>query len=67
MTILDTTYEDVVVTEDFSALEPGQLEHKGYAPQVGLIREGPPGGVGVHLTEVEIGPPVTDPTTLCQG
>ena len=68
MTIGDTTYKNVLITEDFTALEPTQLEHKGYAPQVGLIREGPPGGTGTRLTEVVHEPPVaSDPTTLCQG
>jgi hypothetical protein len=32
-----TTYKGAVVTEDFTALEPGQVEQKSYAPNVGLI------------------------------
>jgi hypothetical protein len=67
MTVGDTTYENVLVTEDFTTLEPGVLEHKGYAPEVGLIREGPPTGSGVQLTETgETEPTTSDPTTLCQ-
>lgn len=67
MTVGDTTYENVVVTEDFTALEPDVLEHKVYAPEVGLIREGPPGGGGVHLTKVsETEPTTSAPTALCQ-
>ncbi|HEX7347079.1 MAG TPA: hypothetical protein VF253_09830 [Candidatus Limnocylindrales bacterium] len=63
----ETRYEDVLVTEDFTALEPGQLEHKMYAPDVGLIEEGPAGGVGVRLVDRTDGDPVvSDPTTLCQ-
>lgn len=67
MIVGDTTYTNVVVTEDFTALEPGVVEHKGYAPEVGLIREGPPSGSGSHLTEAsETEPKTSDPTTLCQ-
>lgn len=62
-----TTYQAVIVTEDFTALEPGQLEHKMYAPDVGLIQEGPAGGVAVRLIDRTDGDPVTsDPATLCQ-
>jgi hypothetical protein len=32
-----TTYKDGVVTEDFTVLEPDTVEHKSYAPNVGLI------------------------------
>jgi hypothetical protein len=32
-------YTDVVVTEDWTPLEPDVVEHKSYAPGVGLIRE----------------------------
>ena len=68
MTVLDTTYENVIVTEDFTALEPNVLEHKAYAPEIGLIREGPPGGPVVPLTEVVEGEPIaSDPRPLCQA
>ena len=33
------TYPDVVVTEDFTKLEPSIVEHKKYAPGVGLVEE----------------------------
>jgi len=32
-------YTDVVVTEDWSPLEPDVVENKSYAPGVGLIHE----------------------------
>jgi hypothetical protein len=62
-------YRDVLVTEDFTRLEPGQLEHKSYAPDVGLIEErhvgeGPP----IRLTEITVAPQpeVSNPDSLCQ-
>jgi len=63
-----TIYRDVLVTEDFTALEPGQLEHKSYAPEVGLVEERHVGGgAGVQLTEVAVDPvPVaSDADALC--
>jgi hypothetical protein len=33
------TYPGVVITEDFSKLEPALVEHKKYAPGVGLVAE----------------------------
>jgi hypothetical protein len=63
-------YRDVLVTEDFTALEPGQLEHKSYAPEVGLIEERKiGGGAPVRLTEITIAPqPETSASgSLCQG
>jgi hypothetical protein len=62
-----TTYADVIVTEDFTALEPGQLEHKMYAPGIGLIQEGPAGGLPIRLVDRTDGEPISsDPATLCQ-
>jgi hypothetical protein len=44
-----------VVTADFSPLEPGALEHKYYAPWIGLILEvDPETGERLELVEVEI-------------
>lgn len=65
----DVTYDDVLVTEDFTALEPGQLEHKSYAPGVGLIEErDATGGQAVELSDTTIGEPVaSDAGSLCQG
>jgi hypothetical protein len=63
-------YDEVVVTEDFTALEPGQLEHKSYAPEVGLIEERDvSGGSPVRLTEITIAgePELSAAETLCQG
>jgi hypothetical protein len=62
-----TTYQNVLVTEDFTALEPGQLEHKMYAPGVGLIQEGPAGRAAVRLVDMTDGAAIgSDPETLCQ-
>jgi hypothetical protein len=62
----ETSYEEVLVTEDFTALEPGQLEHKRYAPEVGLIEEGPAGAGGVRLVELSEGEAsASDPGSLC--
>ena len=33
------TYSDVIITEDTSRLEPTVVEHKKYAPGVGLVAE----------------------------
>jgi len=65
----DTTYRDVLVTEDFTALEPGQLEHKSYAPEVGLIEErNAGGGEPVELSDLTLGEPVlSDAGSLCQA
>jgi hypothetical protein len=63
-------YRDVVVTEDFTALEPGQLEHKSYAPDVGLIEERDvDSGASVRLTDVTVAPEpeVSAAGSLCQG
>jgi hypothetical protein len=36
-----TVYEDCVQTLDWAPLEPSALEHKYYAPGVGLVMEVP--------------------------
>jgi hypothetical protein len=33
------TFDDVLVTEEFSLLETGVLDHKFYAPGVGVVKE----------------------------
>jgi hypothetical protein len=33
------TYEEVLVTEDWSLLDPAVVEHKFYAPGIGVVRE----------------------------
>jgi hypothetical protein len=63
-------YRDVLVTEDFTALEPGQIEHKSYAPEVGLIEERPAGGgTAIRLTEITVAPEpeASASGSLCQG
>lgn len=63
------TYRDVLITEDFTALEPGKLEHKSYAPGIGLIEELDVGGGApirlTSLTEGEASPSAAG--SLCQG
>ena len=39
VTIPSGTYDDVLVTEDWTPLEPEIIEHKSYAPGVGQILE----------------------------
>jgi hypothetical protein len=64
------SYSHVVITEDFTRLESSLLEHKKYAPGIGLVEEQPiKGGSGiVKLIEVDAsagaGPTAGD---LCQG
>jgi hypothetical protein len=54
------SFEDVLVTEDFTPLEPGHLERKSYAPGLGLIQEGPAEQPDeVKLVSVETGGPTT--------
>lgn len=65
------TYANVVITEDFSKLEPSVVEHKKYAPGVGLVEEQTiKGGSGVvKLVGVDptagAGPSTVGP--LCRG
>jgi hypothetical protein len=53
------SYRDVLVTEDFTPLEPDLLEHKLYAPGVGMVEERTiKGGSGVlELVEIAHGEP----------
>ncbi|HXS70947.1 MAG TPA: hypothetical protein VN839_05145, partial [Patescibacteria group bacterium] len=52
-----TTYTDAVVTEEFTALEPGTVEHKSYVPNIGLIesRDVKGGSTVETLTDVKTG------------
>ncbi len=61
-----TTYRHVLVTEERTALEPAIIEHKLYAPSVGLIEEQlVRGGTGtVRLTDVST---TSDPGRLAGG
>jgi hypothetical protein len=63
-----TLYDDVLVTEDFTRLEPGVLEHKFYAPELGLIREQPASGAGgLQLVDVVVDDPSAGSTApLCE-
>ncbi|MDQ1507805.1 MAG: hypothetical protein QOD57_5532, partial [Actinomycetota bacterium] len=39
LTVPNGSYVEVVVTRDWSPLDPGVAEHKHYAPGIGMIRE----------------------------
>ena len=39
LTVRGVTYENVLVTQDFTPIEPDVLEYKYYAPEVGLVLE----------------------------
>jgi hypothetical protein len=49
-------YDDVVVTEDWNPLEPEVIEHKWYAPDVGLIAEAVVAGGDQRAELVEFTP-----------
>ena len=57
------SYSDVLVTEDFTPLEPDLLEDKLYAPGVGVVEEREvKGGTGVvKLIEIVHGPATSGP------
>lgn len=56
------TYSGVLVTEDFTALEPGNVEYKSYAPGIGLIEERPVSGRGgIRLAVLDEGVDPADP------
>jgi hypothetical protein len=65
------TYPDVLITQDFSRLEPQVVEHKKYAPGVGLVQEQLVKGGSEIVDLVEIDPSSgSGPSTagdLCQG
>jgi hypothetical protein len=66
-----TTYPNVVITEDFTKLEPAVVEHKKYAPGVGLVEEQlVKGGSGiVRLIDVDptAGSGRSTAGALCRG
>jgi hypothetical protein len=47
-TVLGSTYNNVLLTKEWTSLEPNSVEHKSYAPGVGLILE-EKGGVRLEL------------------
>jgi hypothetical protein len=65
------TYRNVVITEDFTKLEPDIIEHKKYAPGVGVVEEQTvKGGSGIiELTKVDpsAGAGPSTAGELCQG
>jgi predicted small lipoprotein YifL len=65
------TYPNVVITEDFTRLEPAIVEHKKYAPGVGLVEEQLVKGGSEIVKLVKIDPSSgSGPSTaedLCQG
>lgn len=50
-TVLGRTFNNVLLTKEWTALEPGSVEHKSYAPGIGLILE-EKGGARLELIEV---------------
>lgn len=57
VTVPAGSYRGVLLTEDFTPLEPGRAEHKLYARGVGLVEERVAGGrTEVSLIEVRTGP-----------
>jgi hypothetical protein len=63
VTVPAGSYDDVLVTEDFTPLEPDVLENKAYAPGVGLVQEGPAKQPDeVRLVSIETGGPTTAPS-----
>jgi hypothetical protein len=50
-TVMGRTYSNVVLTKEWTSLEPNSVEHKSYAPGIGLILE-EKGGVRLELIEV---------------
>jgi hypothetical protein len=72
VTVPAGSYDDVLVTEDFTPLEPDVLENKSYARGVGLVQEGPAKRPDeVRLVSIETGgPSTTSGSTVfnpCQG
>jgi hypothetical protein len=63
VTVPAGSFSDVLVTEDFTPLEPDLLEDKLYAPGVGVVEEREvKGGSGVvKLTEIIQGAPASGP------
>jgi hypothetical protein len=57
LTVTAGTYQDVLKTEDWNPLEPEVVEHKYYAPGVGLVREEKVAGAegSVELVEFQMG------------
>jgi hypothetical protein len=54
VTVPTGTYNDVITTEDTTPLEPDQIEHKQYAPGVGLVVADMVAGGQEHIDLVEI-------------
>ena len=47
-------FKDCIQTKDFTPLEPGNVEHKFYAPGIGLVMELDPGtGEILELVDIE--------------
>jgi len=63
LTTMDRTYDDILMTADFTPLEPDLLEHKLYARGVGVVEERTiQGGSGViRLVSVSRDPSALEP------
>ena len=51
VSVMGCTFDNVLVTKEWTALQPSSVEHKSYAPGVGLILE-EKGGARLELVEV---------------
>jgi hypothetical protein len=51
VTVMGRAFDNVLLTKEWTALEPNSVEHKSYASGIGLILE-EKGGVRLELTEV---------------
>jgi hypothetical protein len=49
-----STYKDAIVTQDFTPLEPDQVEHKTYAPGVGFVQSDMVKGGKEHVALVRV-------------
>lgn len=50
-TVMGRTFSDVLLTKEWTSLEPSSIEHKSYAPGIGLIVE-EKGGDRLELVEI---------------
>ena len=51
VSVMGRSFDNVLLTKEWTALEPNSVEHKSYAPGVGLILE-EKGGVSLELVAV---------------
>jgi hypothetical protein len=54
VTVPLSTYKDAIVTQDYTPLEPGQVEHKTFAPGVGFVQRDSVKGAKEHVALVRV-------------